>query len=89
MYDWFMSKKQNESVAVTLVENSSVLVKSRGGRGHKSENKYERLTVTMPPDLLARLDEFALARDLSRSEALTQLAGTGLKFTRTRKKKES
>lgn len=61
------------------------MTKSVGGRGHKAENKYERLTVTMPPELLERLDALAARRGISRSEALTIAASTGLKFIREKK----
>lgn len=63
-------------------------VKHKGGRGKTAENKYERFTATLPPDLLARLDEYAAARSLPRSEALAQLIDRGLKFTRGAPKKE-
>lgn len=47
--------------------------KSRGGRGHRSEKKYERFTVTLPPDLKTQLDAWATAAGLSRSEMLAQV----------------
>lgn len=63
-------------------------VKHKGGRGKTATNKYERFTATMAPDLLARLDEYAAARSLPRSEALAQLVDRGLKFTRGTRKKD-
>lgn len=63
-------------------------VKHKGGRGKLATNKYERFTATMPPDLLVRLDEYAGARSLSRSEALALLVEKGLKFTRSTNKKQ-
>ena len=65
-----------------------VTVKHKGGRGKTATNKYERFTVTMPPDLLARLDEYASARSLPRSEALALLLDKGLKFSRGTVKKQ-
>jgi hypothetical protein len=47
--------------------------KHPGGRGHRAGNKYERFTVTLPPDLKALLDEWAVEGGVSRSEALAQV----------------
>ncbi|MEF2280484.1 ribbon-helix-helix protein, CopG family [Deinococcus sp. YIM 134068] len=47
--------------------------KHRGGRGHRVEKKYERFTVTLPPNLKAQLDAWATAAGLSRSEMLAQV----------------
>lgn len=49
--------------------------KNRGGRGHRSENPYERFTVTLPPGLKEQLDTLAASRELSRSEALSLILG--------------
>lgn len=42
--------------------------KSKGGRGQKAENPYERLSLTLPPHLKAYLDAQAEAHHLNRSE---------------------
>lgn len=47
--------------------------KSRGGRGHKAENRYERFTASVPPHVLALLDGYAAAHNLNRSEALVMM----------------
>lgn len=47
--------------------------KHLGGRGHRAEKKYERFTVTLPPDLKTQLDAWATAAGLSRSEMLAQV----------------
>lgn len=47
--------------------------KHLGGRGHRAEKKYERFTVTLPPDLKTQLDAWAAAAGLSRSEMLAQV----------------
>jgi len=44
-----------------------------GGRGHRAGKKYERFTVTLPPDLKVQLDAWATAARLSRSEMLAQV----------------
>ncbi len=49
------------------------MTKSKGGRGLRSENKYERFTATLSPDLLELLDGYAAARGLSRSEMLAKI----------------
>jgi len=49
------------------------MVKHRGGRGNRTENKYERFTVTLPPALKTQLDTWATAARLSRSEMLAQV----------------
>lgn len=64
------------------------MAKSVGGRGKRAENKYERFTVTAPPELLVRLDEYAAARDISRSEAFALLVDKGLKFSRATARKQ-
>lgn len=47
-------------------------MKSKGGRGHKAEeNKYERFTASVHPDVLAVLDLYAERKSVSRSEALS------------------
>jgi hypothetical protein len=47
--------------------------KAKGGRGKKAQNPYERLTVTLPPELRAWLDGEAHRQGVSRSEALALL----------------
>jgi len=47
--------------------------KAKGGRGHKAENPYERFTASVPPHVLALLDDFAAVKGLNRSEALTKM----------------
>ncbi|MFK7604411.1 CopG family transcriptional regulator [Deinococcus sp. SM5_A1] len=47
--------------------------KAKGGRGKKAQNPYERLTVTLPPELRAWLDGEAHRQGVSRSEALAVL----------------
>ena len=47
--------------------------KAKGGRGKKARNPYERLTVTLPPELRAWLDGEAHRQGVSRSEALALL----------------
>lgn len=47
--------------------------KAKGGRGKKAQNPYERLTVTLPPELRAWLDGEAQHQGVSRSEALALL----------------
>lgn len=42
--------------------------KSKGGRGQKAENPYERLSLTLPPHLKVYLDAQAEAHHLNRSE---------------------
>lgn len=44
--------------------------KARGGRGRRAENKYERFTVTLPPELKEYLDTLSQQRGVSRSEAV-------------------
>lgn len=69
---------EETEVRYVLSEKGRALVdaglgKSRGGRGHKAENKYERFTVSVPPHVLALLDEYAGARGVNRSEALVMM----------------
>jgi hypothetical protein len=47
--------------------------KAKGGRGKKAQNPYERLTVTLPPELRAWLDGEAHRQGVTRSEALALL----------------
>ena len=47
--------------------------KAKDGRGKKAQNPYERLTVTLPPELRAWLDGEAHRQAVSRSEALALL----------------
>lgn len=49
------------------------LTRSTGGRGHRSPNPYARVTVSLPPDLLALLDQYATVGDVTRSAALAQI----------------
>ena len=52
--------------------------KATGGRGKKAQNPYERLTVTLPPELRAWLDGEAHRQGVSRSEALALLLAQAL-----------
>lgn len=45
--------------------------KNKGGRGHKSDKRYERFTVTLPPDLKEQLDTLAASWELTRSGLLS------------------
>lgn len=47
--------------------------KHAGGRGRRTEKKYDRLSVTMHPDLREALDALAKAQNLNRSEALEHI----------------
>lgn len=47
--------------------------KAKGGRGQRAENKYERFTVTLPPELKVYLDSLATAQGSGRSETLAKL----------------
>lgn len=47
--------------------------KSKGGRGQKAENPYERLSITLPPELKLYLDAQAEAHHLNRSEMVARL----------------
>lgn len=47
--------------------------KHKGGRGQRAENPYERLSVTLPPDLKLYLDAQAEAQGLNRSEMVAFL----------------
>lgn len=47
--------------------------KNKGGRGVRAENKYERLTVTLPPELKNKLDALATVSGLNRSEMLAKV----------------
>lgn len=62
--------------------------KARGGRGLKSENKYERFTVTVPPAVLELLDQYAETRQVSRSEAFVMIVERHEKMWPQRNKKQ-
>jgi hypothetical protein len=61
-------------------------LKSRGGRGHKAENPYERFTASVPPHVLALLDEYAADKGLNRSEMLSAMVERHTKMWPRRKK---
>lgn len=42
--------------------------KAKGGRGHKAENKYVKVSVSLPPQVVALLDQHAGAAERTRSE---------------------
>jgi len=63
------------------------MTKSVGGRGHKAENKYERFTASVPPHVLALLDEHAAHKNLSRSEMLSAMIERHSKMWPIREKK--
>jgi predicted transcriptional regulator len=47
--------------------------KHKGGRGKKSDNKYDRFTATLSPENMQLLDTHAQARGISRSEMLARM----------------
>lgn len=47
--------------------------KHKGGRGKKSDNKYDRFTATLSPENMQLLDAHAQARSISRSEMLGRM----------------
>ncbi len=46
------------------------MTKAKGGRGVRAPNKYKIVAVSMPPELSVKLDQFAAAYGVSRSEML-------------------
>lgn len=45
-----------------------------GGRGLKAgQNKYERFSATVPPEVMQVLTRYAEAKNLSRSEAMSEM----------------
>lgn len=63
--------------------------KHMGGRGLKAgQNKYERFSVTLPPHTVRALEEYAAAKNLSRSEAIADMLERHFRMWPTRKKKE-
>lgn len=46
------------------------MTKAKGGRGIRAPNKYKLVAVTMPPELAVKLDQFAAAYGVSRSEMM-------------------
>lgn len=62
------------------------MTKHVGGRGLKAENKYERFTASVPPDVLKVLDSYASAWGINRSEALTKVVERHVKMWPLKKK---
>lgn len=61
------------------------MTKHRGGRGRRSENKHQTVTISLPPELKAALDA-ATTPTLSRSEVVARLIQNMLDTQATQKK---
>lgn len=61
--------------------------KHMGGRGLKAgQNKYERLSVTLPPHVVQAVERYAEKKTLSRSEAIAEMLDRHEKVWPTQKK---
>lgn len=47
--------------------------KNKGGRGKKSAVRYEKISVSMSPEMLELVDRFADQWECTRSEAIARL----------------
>lgn len=62
-------------------------MKHQGGRGIKAgENKYERFSVSVPPDVFEALNRYAEQKGVNRSEALTLMVQRHEKVWPTKKR---